>query len=51
MLLNPSAHDRSYPDDVSREIMRDPLMLNTPDEQIVATVLEIFLGGLEIVEG
>jgi AcrR family transcriptional regulator len=36
---------------VSREIMRDPLMLATSDNQLVATVLEIFLGGLEIVEG
>lgn len=35
---------------VTREIMRDPLMLATTDEQLVATVLEIFLGGLEIVE-
>jgi AcrR family transcriptional regulator len=35
---------------VTREIMRDPLMLATSDEQIVATVLEIFLGGLEIAE-
>jgi AcrR family transcriptional regulator len=36
---------------VAREIMRDPSALATPDEQLVATVLDIFLGGLEIVEG
>jgi AcrR family transcriptional regulator len=36
---------------VAREIMRDPSAVATPDEQLVATVLDIFLGGLEIVEG
>ena len=36
---------------VARELMRDPLALATPDEQLIATVLDIFLGGLEIVEG
>jgi AcrR family transcriptional regulator len=36
---------------VTREIMRDPVMLATPDEQLTATVLAIFLGGLEVVEG
>jgi hypothetical protein len=36
---------------VAREIMRDPSALATPDEQLIATVLGIFLGGLEIVEG
>ena len=36
---------------VAREIMRDPSAIATPDEQLVATVLDIFLGGLEIVEG
>ena len=36
---------------VAREIMRDPLAIATPDEQLIATVLDIFLGGLEIVEG
>jgi len=36
---------------VTREIMRDPVALATPDEQLIATVLDIFLGGLEIVEG
>ncbi|MEO7910548.1 MAG: TetR/AcrR family transcriptional regulator [Roseiflexaceae bacterium] len=36
---------------ITREIMRDPVALATPDEQIIATVLDIFLGGLEIVEG
>jgi AcrR family transcriptional regulator len=36
---------------VVREIMRDPVALATPDEQLIATVLDIFLGGLEIVEG
>jgi AcrR family transcriptional regulator len=35
---------------VTREIMRDPVALATPDEQLIATVLDIFLGGLEIVE-
>jgi AcrR family transcriptional regulator len=35
---------------VTRELMRDPEMLATPDEQLLATVLDIFLGGLEIVE-
>jgi len=33
---------------VAREIMRDPSAIITPDEQLVATVLDIFLGGLEI---
>ena len=36
---------------VVREIMRDPVAIATPDEQLIATVLDIFLGGLEIVEG
>ena len=36
---------------VTREIMHDPVALATPDEQLIATVLDIFLGGLEIVEG
>jgi AcrR family transcriptional regulator len=36
---------------VAREIMRDPAAIATPDEQLIATVLDIFLGGLEIVEG
>jgi len=36
---------------VTREIMRDPVALATPDERLIATVLDIFLGGLEIVEG
>jgi AcrR family transcriptional regulator len=36
---------------VARELMRDPSALATPDEQLIATVLDIFLGGLEIVEG
>jgi AcrR family transcriptional regulator len=36
---------------VVREIMRDPVAMATPDEQLIATVLDIFLGGLEIVEG
>lgn len=36
---------------VTREIMRDPVAIATPDEQLIATVLDIFLGGLEIVEG
>ena len=36
---------------VTREIMRDPVAMATPDEQLIATVLDIFLGGLEIVEG
>jgi AcrR family transcriptional regulator len=35
---------------VSREIMHDPLVMGTSDEQLVATVLDIFLGGLEIAE-
>jgi AcrR family transcriptional regulator len=35
---------------VSREIMHDPLLLTTSDEQLVATVLDIFLGGLEIAQ-
>jgi AcrR family transcriptional regulator len=35
---------------VTRELMRDPEMLATPDELLVATVLDIFLTGLEIVE-
>ena len=35
---------------VAREIMRDPSAIAIPDEQLVATVLGIFLGGLEIVE-
>jgi AcrR family transcriptional regulator len=36
---------------VAREIMRDPSAIATSDEQLIATVLDIFLGGLEIVEG
>ena len=36
---------------VTRELMRDPEILATTDEQLIATVLDIFLGGLEIVEG
>jgi AcrR family transcriptional regulator len=36
---------------VARELMRDPSALATPDEQLIATVLDIFLTGLEIVEG
>jgi AcrR family transcriptional regulator len=36
---------------VTRELMRDPEMLATADEQLIATVLDIFLGGLETVEG
>lgn len=36
---------------VARELMRDPSAIATPDEQLIATVLDIFLGGLEIVEG
>ena len=35
---------------VAREIMHDPSAMATSDEQLVATVLDIFLGGLEIVE-
>ena len=35
---------------VAREIMRDPLAIATPDELLIATVLNIFLGGLEIAE-
>jgi AcrR family transcriptional regulator len=35
---------------VAREIMRDPLVLGISDEQLVATVLGIFLGGLDVVE-
>ena len=35
---------------VARELMRDPSALATPDEQLIATVLDIFLTGLEIVE-
>ena len=35
---------------VAREIMRDPLAIATPDEQLIATVLDIFLGGLEVAE-
>jgi AcrR family transcriptional regulator len=33
---------------VTRELMRDPEMQATTDEQLVATALDIFLGGLEI---
>ena len=36
---------------VTREIMRDPMALAMPDEQLIATVLDIFLDGLEVVEG
>jgi len=36
---------------VAREIMRDPAAIATPDEQLIATVLDIFLGGLEVAEG
>src|SRR5947208_1159176 len=36
---------------ITREIMRDPVAMATPDEQLIVTVLDIFLGGLEIVEG
>ena len=36
---------------VTREIMRDPMALAMPDEQLIATVLDIFLGGLEVGEG
>jgi AcrR family transcriptional regulator len=32
---------------VTREVMRDPVMIGVPDERIVATVIEIFLSGLE----
>jgi AcrR family transcriptional regulator len=35
---------------VAREIMRDPSAIATPDEQLIATVLDIFLGGLEVAE-
>ncbi|MEP7188513.1 MAG: TetR/AcrR family transcriptional regulator [Roseiflexaceae bacterium] len=35
---------------VAREIMRDPSAIATSDEQLIATVLDIFLGGLEAVE-
>jgi TetR/AcrR family transcriptional repressor of mexJK operon len=35
---------------ITREIMRDPLAMATPDEQLIATVLDIFLGGLEVAE-
>jgi AcrR family transcriptional regulator len=35
---------------VSREIMHDPLLMTISDEQLVATVLDIFLGGLEIAQ-
>lgn len=35
---------------VVREIMRDPSAIATPDEQLIATVLDIFLGGLEAAE-
>jgi AcrR family transcriptional regulator len=35
---------------VAREIMRDPSAMATTDEQLVATVLTIFLGGLEVAE-
>lgn len=33
---------------VTRELMRDPEMLTTTDEQLIATALDIFLGGLEL---
>ena len=36
---------------VTREIMRDPMAMAMPDEQLIATVLDIFLDGLEVVEG
>ena len=36
---------------VTRELMRDPVVMAITDEQLIATVLDIFLGGLEIVEG
>jgi AcrR family transcriptional regulator len=32
---------------VAREVMRQPEALATPDEQIVSTVIDIFVGGLE----
>jgi AcrR family transcriptional regulator len=35
---------------VARELMRDPSAIATPDEQLVATALDIFLGGLEVAE-
>ena len=35
---------------VARELMRDPSAISTPDEQLVATALDIFLGGLEVAE-
>ena len=35
---------------VAREIMHDPSAIATSDEQLVATVLNIFLGGLEVAE-
>jgi AcrR family transcriptional regulator len=35
---------------VAREILRDPSAVATPDEQLIATVLDIFLGGLEVAE-
>jgi AcrR family transcriptional regulator len=35
---------------VAREIMRDPSAIATSDDQLVATVLTIFLGGLEVAE-
>ena len=35
---------------VTREIMRDPVAMATPDEQLIATALDIFLGGLEVAE-
>ena len=35
---------------VTRELMHDPAMSDISDEQVVATVVEIFLSGLEAVE-
>jgi len=35
---------------ITRELMRDPVAIATPDEQIIATALDIFLGGLEVAE-
>jgi AcrR family transcriptional regulator len=32
---------------VAREVMRQPEAIATPDEQIVSTVIDIFVGGLE----
>jgi AcrR family transcriptional regulator len=35
---------------VARELMRDPSAIATPDDRLMATVLDIFLGGLEVAE-